>query len=169
VNERNAPIAQYLQALERLAFRAVRFGGSTVILFGADELDDGQVGYSRTSDGEARTGTPPSAWSPTWLVIGYEESLGDPFFVDLNEDTLPVFTAIHGDGEWNPSLVAASFDGFIGALDEVRAASANREDPISLTNRPVSEPERARLIATIASHVGCDPAMFCAVWGGFRA
>ncbi len=43
-------------------------------------------------------------------MIGTDEDLGDPFFVDLAEPELPVLTATHGAGSWDPEPVAPSLE-----------------------------------------------------------
>jgi hypothetical protein len=59
------------------------------------------------------TGENAGDWKRDWFVIACEDLLGDPIFVDLSEPGLPVFTAAHGEGEWNPVLIASSLRGFI--------------------------------------------------------
>ena len=40
--------------------------------------------------------------------MGYDADLGDPYFVDTRLESLPVFTAMHGTGSWDPSEVSCS-------------------------------------------------------------
>ena len=52
-------------------------------------------------------------WKKTWVVIANEDLNGDPIFIDLDDSRLPVYTAPHGAGHWEPVLLASSFSGFI--------------------------------------------------------
>lgn len=58
------------------------------------------------------------AWKESWYVIA-QNALGDPFFVDINEQTLPVFTAMIGAGTWNPIPVADSPEQFMNLLKTI--------------------------------------------------
>jgi hypothetical protein len=88
--------------------RSWRSATQIVRLATPDELGELQVGYGVGPDGEDLTGDAPGDWRPSWLVIGTDEDLGDPVFVDLDDANLPVFTAMHGAGTWDPRPVAPS-------------------------------------------------------------
>jgi hypothetical protein len=75
-------------------------------------LDDAQLGYSATPDGASLVGG-DGGWRREWLAIGYETLCGDPIFVDLSDEQLPVFTAPHGEGVWTPTRVEASLAAFL--------------------------------------------------------
>jgi hypothetical protein len=45
-------------------------------------------------------------WVRSWVVIGWDEDLGHPLFVDIANPTSPVFPSAHGTGEWRPHRVA---------------------------------------------------------------
>jgi hypothetical protein len=64
--------------------------------------------------GAAQQGHGGDDWSETWLVIGHDEDLGDPLFVDLADEGLPVFTAMHGQGVWEPEQVVPSLRALLG-------------------------------------------------------
>lgn len=81
----------------------------------ASKLDVGQVGYSVTPDGDSLIDESGGGWRERWLVIGFEDLTGDPAFVDLAEPALPVFTAIHGIGRWEPLPLAKSLRDFLQA------------------------------------------------------
>ncbi len=100
----------------------------------------------------------------SWLVIGYEELCGDPFFVDLNEKELPVFTAAHGEGAWNPLLIASSFIGFIECLNEIRRISNGRDNPVSLEKNPLPEVEQNQVLSKISELNGNASLEFWESW-----
>jgi hypothetical protein len=76
------------------------------------ELEGLQVGYSVTPEGDTLIDE-NGGWRERWLVIGFEELTGDPAFVDLADPALPVLTAMHGEGEWEPLPLAKSLRGFL--------------------------------------------------------
>ena len=72
---------RYNRVRETLSSTEVSYGCGGIKLFSAAEVEDGQ--------------------------IGYETACGDPLFTDIDAATLPVFTAIHGQGAWE--IVSTSF------------------------------------------------------------
>lgn len=51
-------------------------------------------------EGNSFVGNNAGDWKESWFVIGYDEYLGDPIFVDINNNNnYPVLTAEHGMGE----------------------------------------------------------------------
>jgi hypothetical protein len=84
-----------------------------------DDLDDQQVGYSVTAHGQLLIDE-HGGWRERWLVIGSEELTGDPVFVDLGDYELPVLTAMHGAGTWEPRKLATSLASFLRREPETR-------------------------------------------------
>src|SRR5688572_18401690 len=139
----------------------VALGYRTVVILDPDGLDNAQVGYSRAPDGSDLTGPDDGAWRRSWVVVGHEDQCGDPLFVDTASGEWPVYTAMHGEGMWEPVPIAVSFDAFLAALAKVRAASAGRETPVALENNPFSEAERSDLLAAISkANPGCELAFW---------
>lgn len=83
-----------------------------VTLVPPSDLDAAQVGYATDAQGRDLT-SGEGRWQPQWLVIGTDFFLGDPYFVDLSRPDLPVFTAMHGAGKWDPEPVAKSLQDFL--------------------------------------------------------
>jgi hypothetical protein len=88
--------------------RELKVGDGVVRLATLDELGDLQVGYGVGPDGQDLSGNARGDWRASWIVIGVDEDLGDPLFVDLADANVPVFTAMHGAGPWDPRPVARS-------------------------------------------------------------
>lgn len=109
-------VSKYIEKINDLPFREVSVGLTTIHLFSENEVFDGQLGYSVDTIGNSLVGEKNGDWKKTWLVIGYEDLCGDPIFTDLDKKNFPVFTAIHGTGNWNEKLIAESFDNFIKSL-----------------------------------------------------
>jgi hypothetical protein len=127
-------------------------------------LEEAQLGYSVGESGEDFTGNKAGDWKRSWLVIAYEDSLGEPLFVDLNAEELPVYTAAHGEGAWNPVLVASSLRGFIAALKEVERISNGRSNPVQAQRNLLSEKERERVLSRIGELNGGASLEFWKCW-----
>ena len=155
---------QYIEIRRGVPLEEVSFGYQAVKLFPADEVQEAQLGYSVGDAGEDFTGENAGDWKRSWLVIGYEDLLGDPLFVDLSAPELPVYTVAHGEGEWNPVLVASSFNGFIAALKEVECASKGRRNPVEAERNPLPDSERQRVLSRIAELNGDAPLEFWESW-----
>jgi len=126
-------IARYTQAASAIALPQIKFGAGGITFFPHNELDKEQIGYEGTG------------WKKSWLVIARENTCSDPIFVDASDQELPVFTAWHGEGAWDPQPVAASLSKFSEALVFLKPFCANREHPVGLAAHPLSSAERATL------------------------
>src|SRR3954447_7825031 len=113
-------VDRYVTRRRSVTVDEVSLGYQTLRLLPADELTEAQEGYSG------------AGWPPHWLVIAQEDLLGDPIFTDLSDELLPVYTAAHGEGVWEPVQIADSFDGFVLALGQVASVSGGREHPVGL-------------------------------------
>lgn len=87
------------------------------------------------------------------LVIGHEETTGDPLFVDLAEPTLPVYTAMHGTGDWQPERVAVSAAAFFRSLELVGEVAHGRGSPAEREQNPLRDDERAAVLRRIWSSI----------------
>jgi hypothetical protein len=103
----------------------VEHGGLGIRLFLSDELPRGQTGFAVTHDGKSLVGSGPGDWRSTWIVIGHDTGCGDPIFVS-HEPPHPVFSAMHGQGAWEPRSVAPSLDRFKQCLEAFRLFTAGR-------------------------------------------
>ena len=57
-----------------------------------------QIGYAVSPTGESLVGTKDGDWLSAWVVVGYQELCGDPFFIDRFKSGFPVYSAMHGGG-----------------------------------------------------------------------
>ena len=110
----------------------VTFGYTGIELFPYRKLEEAQIGYSIHPNGEDLCGISEGDWKREWIVIGQEISCGDPIFVDSSVPNVPVYTAIHGTGTWEPTLISKSYLGFIEILKELRTVATGREFPTAL-------------------------------------
>ena len=96
-----------------------------IVLFGAAELIERQVGYSVDESGK-----PMQDWPKHYVVIACLDA--DPFVLDLsgsNGNDASVLTSEHGQGSWDFDSLAESFMEFLDALadpdDDVDESNAD--------------------------------------------
>ena len=129
----------------------ISLGYTTLHFFSAEEYVAGQIGYSVDPNGNSLVGENNGDWKQTWGVIGFEDLCGDPIFVDIGAAQLPVYTAAHGAGDWNPTLIADSFEGFRKSLKIVREIAAGRENAVKLEANPIGVEEAGRALNSIGA------------------
>jgi len=135
--------------LEKVKIPEISIGYSTVHLLELDKLEEGQIGYAVDPKGKSLTGTAEGDWRATWVVIGYEESLGDPIFVDIAQYDFPVYTAMVGVGKWLEKKIGDSFHGFIKGLELISEIAVGRESPVLLEQNPISDEDIRQTITRI--------------------
>jgi hypothetical protein len=101
-----------------------------------------------------------SDWNKNWLVVARDTLQGDPIFIDQSLDNLPVFTAMHGEGTWEPIPVADSWAQFLAALELVRPYTVGREHPVGLEEAPLSAAEQKALMDGLQKILGTPVAHF---------
>jgi hypothetical protein len=138
-----------------LHFDTIKYGVGGIQLFRPDQVPRGQVGSSVRSDGESLVGRGPSDWRPEWIVIGHETACGDPIFASL-EAPYPVFNAMHGQGYWNPKLVAPSIDAFAQCLTAFQGFAARRGNPVESDGNPPTPEQQAQFLTVIRSLTNGD-------------
>lgn len=139
----------YLRLLRKAPVRNLSLGYAAVTLFPEDEIDAGQVGYAVDPDGHPLTGGADGDWRRAWLVIGHEESTGDPIFIDFEKPMMPVCTAMHGMGDWQPEQIADSAAAFLRSLEVVGEVAHGRESPEAVKHNPVGDDERTRALRRV--------------------
>jgi hypothetical protein len=145
---------RYNEVRAAMPMDEVAYGCGGIKLFGVDEIERGQVGYSVAPDGKSLCSSDLGAWRRNWTVIGYEIACGDPLFIDTDESTLPVLTAMHGEGSWKPKPVAISFDVFARSLEELARISEGRSNPVERDSNPLSDAERDSFLRRVADFNG---------------
>jgi len=130
----------------------VSFGITTIRISRAEELGPLQVGYATDSQGRPLTGEADGDWRPNWVVIGQDDTCGDPLFIDAAQDGFPVYTAMHGQGSWKPTRIASTIQGLGYALKALSEAARGREDPLALESNPLRNGERMAVLAQIRQY-----------------
>ncbi|MCU5663770.1 hypothetical protein AB3U43_28785 [Bacillus cereus] len=85
----------------------------TIELFNSEEIEEGQLGYSFDEEGQSLVGNEEGDWKEGWIVIGIDSYLGDPIFVDSNDENCPVYKAMHGEGDWELECIAKRIEDII--------------------------------------------------------
>jgi hypothetical protein len=127
----------------------VCFGYRCVSLVDGGALSDAQIGYAIGPQGEDLTGKAAGDWRVEWLVIGTDDEVGDPIFVDTSIEEWPVFTAAHGAGAWEPERIADSFVSFLHTLRIISDLASGRENPVALERNPLPGRQRQRALTDI--------------------
>ena len=118
--------------LDKFSFDHISLGYSEINLVRSDNFNKNQLGY-RTNGTASLIGM-NGEWQAEWWVIAWDD-LGDPIFVDINTDR--VYTAMHGEGSWEPTCIADSLDSYERIVNELHNISVGRENPVRMENNPI--------------------------------
>jgi hypothetical protein len=121
-------------------FKSLSIGYSDINLSSLSQLDKHQIGYSKDPSGKSLVTGVEGDWKEEWRVIGWD-GLGDPIFVDLKSENLEVFSAVHGQGVWEPYRISDSLGKFAQIFSKLRELAKDRENPVSLEKKPMSHEE----------------------------
>lgn len=141
--------APYGRLRKSVPFDQIEIGIGGIKLFPPEQLEDFQLGYSVRPDGKSLCSSDPGAWQSNWIVIGNETGCGDPLFIDTADTALPVLTAMHGEGSWEPKTIAISFEAFTKSLNELAKIAGGRSGPLALENNPLPPLEREAFLNRI--------------------
>jgi hypothetical protein len=126
----------------------ISLGYRELEFFGTDRLDQEQMGYRFDTKNRSLITGQEGDWQEAWIVIGTDD-LGDPIIVDMSEPDLKVMSAMHGEGEWEPYLIAESLEKFKAIILELKKISKNRTNPVALEKNPIKNQERKQFIKAI--------------------
>jgi hypothetical protein len=167
-------VEQYIAIRQTSPIEEVTFGWMGIKVYQPHQLKRAQLGYSVVGRWAywlsflgiywRRPWKREGDWRDNWLVIANDDLVGDPIFVDLQLDVLPVYTAAHGEGEWEPILLASSFRGFVEALREIDRVSAGRTYPVALEENPLPDHERTTVLGAIQRAIGNGQIGYWETW-----
>jgi hypothetical protein len=90
------------------------------------EFNKAQVGYSIDKNGVSLVNSDSNNedmngnWQSSWFVIATDTELGDPYFIDINDENLAVYTALaEEENQWQLTLVSSTLDGFSKCLTAI--------------------------------------------------
>ena len=141
---------RYSEVRAGLQMNEVSYGCGGIRLFGPAEIEQGQVGYCVAPDGKSLCDPDNGGWRQNWTVIGYETACGDPIFIDTDDSALPVLTAVHGEGAWEPQPVAISIEAFARSFEEFARVSQGRSNPVDRDSNPLPGNEREAYLRRVA-------------------
>ncbi|PGT97987.1 thiamine transporter [Bacillus cereus] len=104
-------IAELLKRIETSKQQDIELGTYEIYVFSENELEKGQIGYRYDKHKSSLISEENGRWQEGWIVIGYETDMGDPVFVNTDDDAYPVYTAERGTETLQPIC--------IGNMDEV--------------------------------------------------
>ena len=114
---------EIIEVIKSKNFKEVFFGSNGFSIVDEASINNLQLGYSVHPEGSDLSGSNEGDWQKSWIVIGTDTEVGDPFFVDINDPLLPVYTAMHGMGEWGEELVSKSLLSFLELLSYLNGIS----------------------------------------------
>ncbi|SCW60075.1 SMI1-KNR4 cell-wall [Ruminococcaceae bacterium YRB3002] len=95
---------------DQLSVEIEDFETTEIYFFGAEDLIEGQFGYSYNPVTEEVI----DDWDPNLVVIASSD--GDPYCIDISEDDSPVYFAVHGMDEWEWDELSDSLEEFMQML-----------------------------------------------------
>lgn len=104
-------IAELLKRIESSKQQDIELGSYEIYVLSESELEKGQIGYRYDKHKNSLISEENGKWQDGWIAIGYETDMGDPVFVNVDDDTYPVYTAERGTEMWQPV--------YIGNMDEI--------------------------------------------------
>ncbi len=126
----------------------VSLGYNEINFIQPDNLDQEQIGYSIDSNGNSLINGDDGDWQEQWLVIAADQ-LGDPIIVDVSSPNLSVLSAAHGEGTWEPFIIADSLDKFANIISILNNVSKDRTYPVDLEINPITDKERQEALRKI--------------------
>lgn len=126
----------------------ISLGYSEIIFSTVENIEDDQIGYSVDPDGNTLIKGNDGDWYKEWIVIATDH-LGDPIIVDTFLPTFPVLSAIHGEGRWEPILIADSLETFKKIMELIKLVSRKRTTPVEIEKNSIGKKELNDIINEI--------------------
>src|SRR6266513_5104465 len=93
----------------------ISLGYNEINFIQSENLDEEQVGYSIDTNSNSLITGKDGDWKEEWIVIASDQ-MGDPIIIDVSSVELTVLSAEHGEGTWEPFVIADSLDNFKNTL-----------------------------------------------------
>ena len=90
--------------------------------------------------------------------------MGDPVIMDTALPGNPIFSAPHGRGEWELSLIADSFISFLQIVYDLEELTVGRTSPAEFETNPIPERTKKAFLAKIAANNKKAEVWFWAMW-----
>jgi hypothetical protein len=69
--------------------------------------------------------------------------------IDVSSPDLPIVTATHGEGTWEPLMIADSLQDFKMILVILNDVSSNRSNPVDIEKNPLNKKDRRTALSKI--------------------
>jgi hypothetical protein len=112
--------------------REVSIGFTTIRIYSEAEFLSRQIGYSVDSKGSSLAGNGKGNWLEEWIVVGYDDSCGDPIFVNVNVQSYPGLHCRSRYGRMECCSDCRQFEAFRKSLNIVSDLAKGREYPTLL-------------------------------------
>lgn len=135
-----------MEFLEKLNGKQYYWGYDSMTMASGDDFSELQIGFR--TDGEEEDNLisdEPDGWKKTWYVIGIDNMMGDPYFIDTQSNK--IYVVGHDcDYETDTVLLARNIDEFIKKFEIIddNLNSISHEDldeKIALIDKTMSEIE----------------------------
>jgi len=123
-----------------------------------EELNKAQLGFGMSELGQAGANEDLSceeqgSWQASWQVFARDTELGDPYFVDIKQLALAVYTGFLGDEGWEIEQVATSLVGYGACINLLFSHGQQTQaqfvpDQSSVTEQDALESLEQQLIET---------------------
>ncbi len=124
----------------------ISLGYEEIAFIDPENFDEGQIGYRIDPSGNSLISD--EGWKEQWFVIACD-SLGDPILIDVSYPALPVMSAAHGEGTWEPVIIADTLNNFQTIIRNLSSLAKNRTNPYDIEKSTISKVERKKFIAEI--------------------
>ena len=126
----------------------ISFGYNEITFYAPDSLEEEQVGYRVDTTGVSLITGEEGGWQEEWLVVG-NDGLGDPIIVDTGTADLTIFSAMHGEGSWEPYVIADSLTNFQKIVQLFQRISKGTVSSDGLEKIPIGEEEIEKVLTSI--------------------
>lgn len=126
----------------------VSLGYNEINFFDPENLLEEQMGYSIDINGNTLITGADGDWKEEWLVIA-SDGLGDPFIVDTGSQQLTILTAPHGEGTWEPNVIADSLDNFKYIVSLIHDVARGRDNPVEIEKNPIPAKQKKNILKQI--------------------
>lgn len=125
------------------------------------EFEQGQVGFSVDKSGANLTGTAKGMWQKSWCVIAKDTELGDPYYIDLLDEKLAVYTAVFNEKtvRWESIFVASSLKGFLECIELLYHFTEQEQPQYLPDSKSIFDLEKLELFGMKLAEV-CDNTEF---------
>jgi hypothetical protein len=126
----------------------ISLGYSEISFFKPIDLEKEQIGYNVHPNGSSLTSTKRGDWKAGWIAIGCD-GMGDPIIADIGTDDIAILTAMHGEGTWEPIVIADRLTNLDEIIKLLKVVSYRRTTGDEMHVNPISGVELETILDKI--------------------